>query len=79
MYQTIILSVVSYGCDKLRGEHRLTVLENRVLMLIFGPKWDEATWPWRKMYSNEFINLYASPNIIRQIMLMWAGHLLVLY
>jgi hypothetical protein len=82
MYQTIILPVVSCGCDTLRGEPRLRVLENWFLWLIFGPKRDEVTWQWRKIYSSEFLNLYLSPNIIRQIMLkrmMWAWHFLVLY
>jgi hypothetical protein len=44
-YNNIILPVVSYGCDTwsltLTGEHRLGVLENRVLRGIFGPKRDE--------------------------------------
>jgi hypothetical protein len=47
IYRTIILSVVLYGCETwsltLREEHRLRVLENRVLRRIFGPKRDEAT------------------------------------
>jgi hypothetical protein len=38
--QTIILPVVLYGCETwsltLREEHRLRVLENRVLRKIFG-------------------------------------------
>jgi hypothetical protein len=41
---TIILSVVLYGCETwsltLREEHRLRVFENRVLRRIFGPKSD---------------------------------------
>ena len=42
IYKIIILPVVLYGCETwsltLRGEHRLRVFENRVLMRIFGPK-----------------------------------------
>jgi hypothetical protein len=47
IYKTIILPVVLYGCETwsltLRKEHRLRVLENRVLRRIFGPKRDEVT------------------------------------
>jgi hypothetical protein len=46
MYKTIILPVVTYGCETwsltLREEHRLRVFENRVLRRIFGPKRDEV-------------------------------------
>jgi hypothetical protein len=41
-YRTIILPVVVYGGETwpltLREEHRLRVLENRVLKRMFGPK-----------------------------------------
>jgi len=51
IYRTIILLIVLYGCEtwslKLREEHRLMLLENRVLRGIFGPKRDEVTWEWR--------------------------------
>jgi hypothetical protein len=60
-----------------RAEHRLKVFENRVLGRIFGPKRDEVTGEWRKLYSGELHNLYSSPNIMRQIKSrrMWsAGH-----
>jgi hypothetical protein len=44
IYKTIILPVVLYGCEtwslSLREEHRLRVLENRVLRRIFGTKRD---------------------------------------
>jgi hypothetical protein len=43
------------------------VFENRVLRRIFGPKRDEVTGEWRKLHSEELYNLYASPDIIRQI------------
>jgi hypothetical protein len=46
IYKTIILPVVSYGCETwsltLREEHKLRVFENRVLRGIFGPKRDEV-------------------------------------
>jgi hypothetical protein len=70
-----------YGCETwsltLREEHRLRVLENRVLRRIFGPKRDEETEEWRKLHNGELHNLYSSPDIIRQIRsrrMRWAGH-----
>jgi hypothetical protein len=46
IYETIILSVVLYGCETLsltlRKEHRLRVFENKVLRRIFGAKGDEV-------------------------------------
>jgi hypothetical protein len=41
----------------LREEHRLRVFENRVLRRIFGPKRDEATGGWRKLYNEELHGL----------------------
>jgi hypothetical protein len=43
------------------------VFENRALRRIFGPKRDEVTGGWRKVYNEEFRNLYSSPSIIRII------------
>jgi len=47
IYRTIIFTVVLCGCETwsltLREERRLRVLENRMLMRIFGPKRDEVT------------------------------------
>jgi hypothetical protein len=46
IYKTVILLVVLYGCEPwsltVREEHKLRVLENRVLR-IFGPKRDGVT------------------------------------
>jgi hypothetical protein len=44
---------------------------------IFGPKGDEVTGGWRKLYNEELHSLYFSPNIIRMIKSMrmrWTGH-----
>jgi hypothetical protein len=49
----------------------------RVLRRIFGPKRDEVTGDWRKVFNKELPNLYSSPSIIRMIKsrkMKWAGH-----
>jgi hypothetical protein len=53
------------------------LFENRVLRRIFGPKRDEVTGDWRKLYNEELNDLYCSPSIVRVIKLKrmrWAGH-----
>jgi hypothetical protein len=72
--------VVLYGCETwsltLREEHRLRVFENRVLRRIFGPKRDEETGDWRKLYNEELHGLYSSPGIVRVIKarrIRWTG------
>jgi hypothetical protein len=71
IYKTIILPVVLYGYETwsltLREEQRLRVFENRVLRRIFGPKRDEVTGELRKCHSQELLDLYSSPGIIRII------------
>jgi hypothetical protein len=81
IYKIIILPVVLYGCQTwsltLREEHKLRVLENRMLRRIFGPKRDEVTGGWRKLHNEELHNLYSSPSIIRMIKsrwMRWAGY-----
>jgi hypothetical protein len=57
-------------------EHRLRVLENRVLRKIFGPKREEDGL-WRKLHNDELHSLYSSPNIVSVIKsrkMRWAGH-----
>jgi hypothetical protein len=73
------LLVVLYGCETwfltLRGEHRLSLFENRVLRRIFGPKRDEVTGEWRELHE-ELNDLYSSPNIVQVIKsrMKWVGH-----
>ena len=48
-----------------------------MLRRIFGPKRDEVTGEWRKLYNEELKGLYSSPNIVRVIKsrkMRWAGH-----
>jgi hypothetical protein len=48
----------------LREECRLRVFEYRVLRRIFGPKRDKLAGEWKKLYNEEFNDLYSSPNIL---------------
>jgi hypothetical protein len=53
------------------------VLENRVLIRIYLPEWDEVTGEWIKLHSEKFNNLYCSPNIVRVLKsrrMRWARH-----
>jgi hypothetical protein len=49
------------------GEHRLWMLQNRVLRKIFGPKMDEVTGDWRRLHNGELYDLYCSPKITQAI------------
>jgi hypothetical protein len=50
----------------LREEHRLRVIEKRVLRRIFGHKREEDG-SWRKLHNDELHSLYSTPNIVRVI------------
>jgi hypothetical protein len=48
-----------------------------VLRRIFGPKRDEVTEGWRKLYNDDLYIMYSLPNIIRMIKsrrMRWAGY-----
>jgi hypothetical protein len=50
--------------------------DRRVFRRIFGPKRDEVTGEWGKLYE-ELHDLYSSPTIVRMIKsrrMRWAGH-----
>ena len=52
-------------------------MDNGELWIAFGPKREEATGEWRKLYTNELNDLFSSPNIVRLIKLKrmrLAGH-----
>ena len=53
------------------------MFENRVLRRVFGPKRDEVTGEWRKLYNEELRDLYSLSNIVRVVnsrRMRWAGH-----
>jgi len=45
-------------------EHRLSVLENRVLREIFGSKRNQVTGEWRRIHNEELYDSYISLNIM---------------
>jgi hypothetical protein len=73
--------VVLYGCEnwslRIREEHRLRVLDNRVLWKIFGPKREKVPQEWRRLHNEELYNLYSSYTTIWVIKLRrmkWVKH-----
>jgi hypothetical protein len=63
IYKTVILPVVL----TLREKHRLRVINNKVLKIIFGPKRGDLIGGWRKLYNEELQNFSSSPSKIRMI------------
>ena len=57
-------------------------LENHTVILsqlrrIFGPRRDEVTGEWKRLFNEELNGLYSSPNsvrVIKGIRMRWAGH-----
>jgi hypothetical protein len=52
----------------LREEHRLRILENRVLRTIFGPKTDEVKGEWRKLHNETWLIQF---NFIHVPLMCW--------
>ena len=71
LYRPVTLSVILYGCEiwllTVTEECRLRVFVNRDLRTIFGPRSNEVTGEWKKLYIEELNDLYSSPNIIQVI------------
>jgi hypothetical protein len=51
----------------LREEHKLRLIENRVLRKIFGPNRDKVSKERRRLQNEKLYCLYFSSNIIRVI------------
>jgi hypothetical protein len=61
----------------LREEHKVRVLENRVLRKIFGPKMEEVTGGWKRLHNEKLCNLYFLPDVVRVVKsrrMVWVGH-----
>ena len=68
LIQNYNFAVILYRCETrsltLREECWLRVFENRELRRTFGPKKDNITVEWRKLYE-EVNDLYSSPILFR--------------
>jgi hypothetical protein len=78
LYRTVTLLLFYVGVKlkflTLREEHRLRVLENKVLRRIFGPK--REVIGLRELLNEDPHHFYSLPNIIRVIklkMMRWQG------
>jgi hypothetical protein len=63
-------AVILVGC-------RPRVFENRVLMRILEPKYDEVTGEWRRLHNEELYAVYSSPDfalVIKSGRLKLSGH-----
>jgi hypothetical protein len=79
IYMDLILSQLSPGETQTPSLLRLIVILSWYLALrrILGPRRDEVTSGWRKLYTEELHNLHSSPSIIRiakSRRVRWAGH-----
>jgi hypothetical protein len=59
----------------LREEHRMRVIEIRVLRRMFGLEKDKVMGGWRKLHNKELRNLYPPPiRMIKSRKMRLAGH-----
>jgi hypothetical protein len=61
----------------LRQDHRLRVIDNRMLRKTSGPKRNHVRGGWRRLHNVELNNLYCSSNIFRVIKsrkMRWVEH-----
>ena len=63
---SVLLCLLFCRCMKLVSykQHRLKLIDNRVLRKVFGPNRVEVTEHWRKLHNEELQDLYFWPNII---------------
>ena len=52
---------VELGLPRIREEHRLKVLEDKVMWRIFGSKREEMTGDWVEYNDEDLRDLYSSP------------------
>ena len=47
-----------------------------MLRRIFGLKWEEETWKWRRLHNEDVYDVYSSPNnrVNEKKRMSWAGH-----
>jgi hypothetical protein len=56
----------------LREEHSLRVFESRALRGMFGPRREQSTGNWRRMYNEEHREFFCSLNVT-EVMKLWMG------
>jgi hypothetical protein len=66
---------VKFGLLPLREEYWLRAFETGVLWRIFELVRENVTGGWRKLYNEEFYNLYFSPVVIIGVIVRWAWHI----
>jgi len=54
----ICIYILLWVWDILREEHRLWMLENRVLRNVFGAKWDDIRGDSRKIHNEKLCDVY---------------------
>jgi hypothetical protein len=61
MNTAIFLYILVYGCGTwsltVRKKESVGVFQNRALRTIFGPKRDQVTGEWRRLYNEELYDM----------------------